>query len=82
MSVIISPLMVAKEKILNMVISKAGMGGDGKISLESYRRCRGYSFWSDVGLVNENVANSDPEKQLSGLKPIADMRKDAKTIYA
>ena len=82
MSVITSPLMDAKEKNHSMVISKLGMGRDGKISSESYCRCRGYSFWSDVGLVNEHVANSDPEKQLSGLQPTADMRKDAKAICA
>ena len=67
MSVIIFPLMVAEEKIPNMVISKVGMGGDGKISWESYCRRRGYSFWSDMGLLNENVSNSNSEKQVSGL---------------
>ena len=81
-SVIISPLMDAEEIIPNMVISKARMGGYGKISLESYFQCRGYSFWSDVGLVNEKVSNSNLKKQLSGLQPIADMRKDAKGIRA
>ena len=79
-SAIVSPLMAVEEKIPNMVISKAGMGGDGKISWESYCRRRGYSFWSDMGLVNENVANYDLEKQLSGLQPTTDMRKDIKSI--
>ena len=34
-SVIISPLMAAEEIIANMVISKTGMRGFGKISLDS-----------------------------------------------
>ena len=72
--------MVVEEKILNMVISKPGIGGEWKISSVSYCRRRGYSFWSDIGLLNENVSNLDPQKHVSGLDSTADMRKDAESI--
>ena len=82
MSVIISPLMASEEKIPNMVISNPGIGGGGKISSKSYYRRRGYSFWSDIGLLNENVTNSDPQKHISRPDSITDMRKDAEAICA
>ena len=41
-SVINFSLMDVEEKIANMVIPKPGLGGDGKISWESYSRRRGY----------------------------------------
>ena len=48
--------MDAKEKISNMVIPKAGMGGDGKISWESYSRRRGYR----IKQVQENMEMVSP----------------------
>ena len=50
-SVITSPLMAAKEKNHSMVISKPGMGRDGKISSHCYFQRKAYSVWRNMGLV-------------------------------